>query len=57
MAKKRWTDNTMAKKRRNRQYNGQKKKEQTIQWPKKEGQNDKRQTIVHNTLNRKIKDD
>jgi hypothetical protein len=51
------TDNTMAKKRRNRQYNGQKKKEQTIQWPKKEGQNDKRQTIVHNTLNRKMKDD
>jgi hypothetical protein len=38
MAKtKEGTDNTMAKKRRNRQYNGQKKKEQTIQWPKKEG--------------------
>jgi hypothetical protein len=54
--KKEGTDNTMAKRRRNRQYNGQKKKEQTIQWPKK-GQNDKRQTIVHNTLNRKMKDD
>jgi hypothetical protein len=32
-------------------------KEQTIQWPKKKEKNDKRQTIAHNTLNRKIKDD
>jgi hypothetical protein len=32
--KDRRTDNTMAKRQKNRQYNGQKTEEQTIQWPK-----------------------
>jgi hypothetical protein len=32
--KERRTDNTMAKRKKDRQYNGQKKEGQTIQWPK-----------------------
>jgi predicted lipoprotein with Yx(FWY)xxD motif len=37
MDKGKKTDNTMDKRRRTRQYNGQKKKDQTIQWTKEEG--------------------
>jgi hypothetical protein len=38
MDKGRRTDNTMDNRRRIRQYNGQKKKDQTKQWTKEEGQ-------------------
>jgi hypothetical protein len=37
----------MAKRQKNRQYNGQKTEEQTVQWPKEKGQKDKQQSIKH----------
>jgi hypothetical protein len=40
MAKRRRTDNTMAKRQKNRQHNGQKTEEQTTQWPKEKVQKD-----------------
>jgi hypothetical protein len=53
--KDRITDNTMAKRKRqkNRQPNGQKKKteEQTTQWPKEKGPKNKQRSTKHYTEN------
>jgi hypothetical protein len=46
MAKRRRrTDNTMAKRQKNRQHNGLKTEEQTTQWPKEKVQKDDLQNI------------
>jgi hypothetical protein len=46
------TDITMAKKKKDRQYNGQKEEGQTLQWPKRRT---KEQTIIYKILHRKLK--
>jgi hypothetical protein len=48
--KDRRTDNTMTKRQKDRQHNGQKTEEQTTQWPK-----EKRQTTIYKTLHIKLK--
>ena len=47
--KDRRTDNTMAKRQKNRQYNGEKTEEQTIQWRKEK--KDEQRSIKHYTEN------
>jgi hypothetical protein len=41
------TDNTMAKRQKNRQHNGQKTEEQTTQWPKEKVQKDEQRSTKH----------
>ena len=48
--KDRRTDNTMAKREKDRQYNGQKTDGQTIQWPNEKGQKDKDLKTLHRNL-------
>jgi hypothetical protein len=45
--KDRRTDNTMAKRQKNRQHNGQKTEEQTTQWPKEKVQKDEQRSTKH----------
>ena len=50
---KKKTENTMAKRKKDRKYNGQKKKRQKIQWPKEKRER-KWQTVMYKTLPRKL---
>jgi hypothetical protein len=46
------TDNTMAKRQKNRQHNGQKTEEQTTQWPKEKVQKDKQRSKTKDRVTR-----
>jgi hypothetical protein len=50
--KDRKTDNTMAKRQKNRQHNGQKTEEQTTQWPKEKVQKQRSTKHTHKTKDR-----
>ena len=58
---RRRTDNTMAKRQKDRQHNGQKTEGQTTQWPKEKGEEgqttqwpkEKEQTTIYKSLHKK----